>query len=64
MQELIDKFKIYFEFGIESCWLLLPIARAITVFSIENKSPTTYANDKVIDKNLGITLNLNKIFLE
>jgi len=64
MQELIDKFKIYFEFGTQSCWLLLPLARAITVFNVETKSPTTYATDKVIDNNLGITLNLNKIFLE
>ncbi|MDD2814739.1 MAG: Uma2 family endonuclease [Thiotrichaceae bacterium] len=64
IQELLDKFKIYFEFGVQSCWLLLPISHAITVFNNLEETPLTYANDKVIDKALGITLNMNKIFLD
>lgn len=64
IQELVDKFKIYFEFGIKSCWLLLPVSHAITVFNNLDETPATYASDKVIDKALGISLNLNKVFLD
>lgn len=62
VQEVIDKFKIYFQAGVKSCWLVQPVANIVMVFSGPNKAKT-FAQNKVVDEILNLTLSVNDIFL-
>jgi Uma2 family endonuclease len=61
-QELTSKIKMYFDYGVKSCWLVIPVFKNIYVFS----SPTQYQifrdtetlNDPLID----VKLELSKVF--
>ena len=59
--ELLEKFKVYFELGVKSCWLVDPAITTITVYS-SNEEWRTFSGSEVIDETLGIKLPLNKIF--
>ena len=60
-QDLIDKIEIYFAAGIKSCWIVLPTAKAISVYSsLENFK--TFAEGNLIDNIIGIELPINEIF--
>ena len=61
-QEVIDKFKIYFQSGVKSCWLVQPIANIVMVFSGPDQAKT-FAQNKVVDEVLNLTLAINDIFL-
>jgi Uma2 family endonuclease len=60
--ELIEKTDRYFAFGVQSCWIVFPAMKGISVYS----SPGTYAfshdTDQLTDTNLGIELALSKVF--
>ncbi len=60
-KELIDKFKVYFEAGIKSCWLVIPVARSIIVCTAPDRS-TTFSDRDVVDKTLGLNLPIKAIF--
>jgi Uma2 family endonuclease len=60
MQELVDKIEIYLDAGIQSCCLITPITRSITIIS-DKKNSKTFV-DNVIDDKLNISLPLNEIF--
>lgn len=61
LQEMIDKFEIYFEAGIKSCWLVIPMAHAVTVYH-SLKQFQTFSTDKIIDEVLDIHLPIQSIF--
>jgi len=54
IQELVDKIKIYLNTGVQSCWLVIPVARSIMVFHGIEKSKTFI--DCVVDDKLNISL--------
>jgi Uma2 family endonuclease len=60
IQELIDEIEIYLNAGVQSCWLVMPVARSIMVFNDVEKSKTFI--DQVIDDKLNISLPLSEIF--
>jgi Uma2 family endonuclease len=60
MQELVDKIEIYLDAGIQSCWLITPITRSVTIIS-DKKNSKTFV-DNVIDDKLNISLPLSEIF--
>jgi len=60
-QEIIDKFHIYFQASIKSCWLVIPLTESITVYSSLDNAETFY-KDKIFDKQLTIEFPINKIF--
>ncbi len=61
MDELIDKFEVYFNAGIKSCWLVEPAIEAITVYSslLEYQ---THGLGEVVDKQLDLTLPIDMVF--
>ena len=61
IQDLTDKIEIYLNAGIQSCWLVTPITRSVTVFN-GKKELITFGDKTVIDEKLNIILPLNKIF--
>ncbi len=60
-QEILDKFKVFFEAGIKSCWLVIPVAQAVMVYS-SLESAKTFNSGNVVDENLNIKLSLQEIF--
>lgn len=61
ISELMDKFKVYFEAGVKSCWLVIPIARAVVVLSGPDKAET-FATGEVVDNVLDIRLPIKDVF--
>jgi len=59
--ELIDKFRIYFESGIQSCWLIDPLQGSVMVFSEPEKAVTFTAGD-IVDEILDIRVPIKDIF--
>jgi Uma2 family endonuclease len=57
-QELIE---VYLNAGIQSCWLVTPITRTVTVFH-EIGKPKRFVDQVVVDDKLNISLPLSEIF--
>ena len=61
IQEIINKFEIYFQAGAKSCWLVQPFPRSVAVLSPKLEE-TIYSGDEVIDSILNIKIPFNTIF--
>lgn len=62
ISDLIIKSKDYFDAGIKSYWLVLPDLKTIYVFSDKNEYEVYAKNDKLIDNQLNIELDLGELF--
>ena len=60
--EILAKFKRYFEAGVQSCWLVMPSFQAISVYSAYGKYRFFSEQDTLIDQATGIELNVGEIF--
>jgi Uma2 family endonuclease len=61
-QDVIDKIKVYFENGVQSCWFINPTIHTVTVYK-SFKDFTTYVEGTTLqDNSLGITMNVSEIF--
>ncbi len=62
IKELVEKLEPYFNFGVKSCWIVIPTLQAILVYD----SPTHYEfyhGDEILkDKTLNIDIDLKKVF--
>jgi len=61
-QDAVDKFKIYIEAGIKSCWLVVPISRAVIVYSEIGNAQIFHTGD-ISDSVLGISFPVDEIFV-
>ncbi len=61
-KEMVEKLEPYFDFGVKSCWIVIPTLQAILVYD----SPTHYEfyhEDEILkDKTLNIEIDLKKVF--
>ena len=63
LTEIINKFKAYFALGIQSCWLVMPTIKSITVYSQLTQYKTFDLNaHELLDEVMDIRLPLQKIF--
>lgn len=65
IQELTDKFEVYFKAGIKSCWLVMPIPSTITIFkdSDDIETAITFNNKgELFDPQLDIRISLDELF--
>lgn len=60
-QDAWKKFDAYFDAGIKSCWLVLPIAKSINVYTSINHVQRFHAGD-VIDPASNIRISIDAIF--
>ena len=60
-QEALSKFRIYFDAGIKSCWLVIPISTAVIVYTALDRAQTFHAGD-IRDTVLDVALPLAEIF--
>nr|VFK22792.1 MAG: Putative restriction endonuclease [Candidatus Kentron sp. MB] len=62
VNEITNKFKVYFEAGVKSCWLVIPPAKTIVLFH-DLRSPRSYSTGKLLDSNVGIEVSIEEIFI-
>lgn len=59
--EILEKFRVYFQLGVQSCWLVDPALNTIAVYSaIDHWQP--FSNGEVVDQTIGIRIALHEIF--
>jgi Uma2 family endonuclease len=59
--DLIEKIRVYFALGVQSCWLIEPAINTVTVYaSIDDWE--TYTRGEVVDPKLGIRIPISEIF--
>ncbi len=61
-KELVSKSKRYFDAGVKSCWIVLPIFKVIIVFSEPTKRQVFTEDMTLIDPATGIELPLGDVF--
>ncbi|MBV7327476.1 Uma2 family endonuclease [Chloroflexi bacterium TSY] len=61
VQTLIDKVKVYFALGVQSCWLVYPSVRTVAVYT-SPKTFLSYNDGDIIDEILDIRLPVSQIF--
>ncbi|MFN8491206.1 MAG: Uma2 family endonuclease [Caldilineaceae bacterium] len=61
MYEIAKKVRLYFELGIQSCWVVEPVIQVITVYASIGQWETFTRGD-VVDEKLGIRLPIDEVF--
>ncbi len=61
VQMLYDKAVLYFETGVKSVWLVVPMLQLIVVYSSPDKSEQ-YSAGMLTDPVLGISISVDKVF--
>ena len=61
-QEILDKFAAYFQAGIQSCWLVIPVAQSVTVYSFSMEQAHTFTQGDVVDDVLDIRIPVEELF--
>lgn len=62
--DLFAKAYKYFDFGVKSCWIVLPIVGNIYVFSSPDEYEIFRLNETLVDDVLDISLPLKEVFEE
>lgn len=60
-QIALDKFKAYFNAGVQSCWLVIPTARAVVVYESPQQA-RSFNSGEVVDNRLNIRISIDEIF--
>ena len=60
-QDLVDKLDLYFEAGVQSCWIVIPTFKMINIFHSKHDYKTFMVGE-LIDEKLNIRLNLEEVF--
>ena len=61
-EEMVAKTHIYFQFGVKSCWVVLPSLRAVMVFDRPGHYTFFHEDDTLRDTQTGFELPLTAIF--
>lgn len=61
VQDLVDKIRFLVEHGVQSCWLVQPPLRTITVFT-EGMTSTTHDRGTVTDPITEIEVEIDEVF--
>ncbi|RIV21662.1 Uma2 family endonuclease [Fibrisoma montanum] len=61
-EEMVAKTQVYFQFGVKSCWVVLPSLRAIMVFDRPGHYVFFYEDDTLRDPNTNFEVPLAAIF--
>ncbi len=62
-QDLVDKIRAMLDAGVQSCWLVQPALRTITVFAGAER-PETFTRGTLADPATGIEVDLAEVFPE
>ncbi len=60
-KDLVDKFNVYFQGGIKSCWLVQPYGKSIMVWS-SPKDSKNFIEGEIVDEVLDVKVPVKDIF--
>jgi Uma2 family endonuclease len=60
--ELMEKFEVYFPAGVKSCWLVIPPAQTVTVYTAPGQGHIFHAGN-VVDTVLKIEIPIEEVFM-
>ncbi len=63
MESMIEKTILYFAFGVQSCWIVVPSLQAVLVYSRPGQYHFFHGEDTLRDPGAGIELPLPGIFV-
>lgn len=61
LYDLIEKIKVYFALGVQSCWLIEPAINAVTVYR-SLAEWETYTRGEIVDPTLALRLTIEELF--
>jgi len=61
VNEITDKFEIYFKAGVPSCWLVIPPTKTIVLFH-DIHHPVSYSTGHFTDSTINVDISLQDIF--
>lgn len=62
LQELINKARKYFGYGVKSCWLVIPGLKNVYVFSGPDEYEIFRDDQTLTDEAIGVSLELGRVF--
>lgn len=62
IEEMVDKTQIYFDFGVRSCWIIVPAVKGIFVYGSPGHYEFYHGDDLLVESNLDIELPLLALF--
>jgi Uma2 family endonuclease len=62
INELIYKAEKYFQVGVKSCWLVIPLLKNVYVFADRENYQIYRVGEQLIDEKLNIQIPLNEVF--
>ena len=60
-QEILKKFIAYFRAGVQSCWLVIPVAQSVTVYASMEQAQT-YTQGDILDNVLELIIPVEEVF--
>jgi Uma2 family endonuclease len=63
IDEMIDKAIQFFDFGVKSCWVVVPAMKGIAVYTDSEHYQFFHHDDLLKDNTLNIEIELSKVFI-
>ena len=61
VNEITEKFEVYLQAGVKSCWLVIPPTKTIVVFHDINR-PCSYSSGTLNDPAVGVEVSVEAVF--
>ncbi len=61
-EEMVDKSVVYFDFGVRSCWIVVPAVRGVFVYDRPGHYQFFHDDETLTDPIIGVELSLPAIF--
>lgn len=62
LEEMVEKTTVYFQFGVQSCWIVAPAVKGVFVYDRPGHYRFFYDNETLHDPSLPIELDLGTVF--
>lgn len=62
VNEVTEKFEVYFQAGVQSCWLVIPPTKTVVMFH-DMRHPTSCSTGAFSDPVIGLTVAIEDIFV-
>ncbi len=61
VNDITEKFEVYFQAGVQSCWLVIPPTKTIVLFH-DIHHPSSYSTGQLADPTIGVDVSIEDIF--
>lgn len=62
LEQMVDKTAVYFDFGVRSCWVVVPAVRGVFVYDRPGRYQFFHNDETLLDPTLQVELSLPAIF--